>query len=57
MPIVRLRKKMPSVNKPVLMLTKIVLEEAELAEASVAAADLVAVIWAGLDVNLLKAFK
>jgi hypothetical protein len=54
--IVRLRKKMHFVNKPALMPTKIASEEVVLAEALVAVA-LVAVIWVGLDVNLLKAFK
>jgi hypothetical protein len=55
MSIVRPHKKMPSVNKPVLMRIKIALQGGELAEVLVVAAS-VAVIWVGLDVNLLKAF-
>jgi hypothetical protein len=54
-PIARLRRKTPSVNKPVLMQTKIALEEVERVVASVVGASAV-VIWVGLDVNLLKAF-
>lgn len=54
-PIARLRRKTPSVNKPVLMQTKIALEEVERVVASVVGAS-AAVIWVGLDVNLLKAF-
>ena len=55
MPIVRPHKRMPSVNKPVLMRIKIALQGGELAEALVVVAS-VAVIWVGLDVNLLKVF-
>jgi hypothetical protein len=57
MHIVRQHKKMPSVNKPVLMRIKIASEEDGLVAASAeVAAALVAVIWADLDVNLLKAY-
>ena len=49
----RLLKKMPSVNKPVLMVDKIDLARV----AWVVAVDLVAAIWVDLDVNYLKAFN